>query len=240
MSKQLLRWVTIILPIGLLSLILITTDLIVFGEIRYLEVIITVAIISIGAVIFSNWVFSQLESREFEIRKRAAQLEALNLSGLSLITELDLGLVLQKVVDLSRELVSARYGALGVVNEAETGFQQFVTSGMTEEERNRVIVIVVLVVACALFWSGFEQAGSSLNLFAERYTVREFGSFEIQAAWFQSLNPIFIIALAPLYSMFWVIMIGNQTRVNLSVTGCIPICSFINVISVIIMKCAII
>ncbi|MGD2167634.1 MAG: peptide MFS transporter [Gammaproteobacteria bacterium] len=80
----------------------------------------------------------------------------------------------------------------------------FILGRLTSQERNRVIVIIVLVLACALFWSGFEQAGSSLNLFAERYTIRDFGLFEVPATWFQSLNPIFIIALAPVYSMFWV------------------------------------
>ncbi len=80
----------------------------------------------------------------------------------------------------------------------------FAVGRLTREERNKVVVIIVLVIACALFWSGFEQAGSSLNLFAERYTVRDLGFFELPAAWFQSLNPIFIIALAPVYSMLWV------------------------------------
>ncbi len=75
---------------------------------------------------------------------------------------------------------------------------------LTREERGRVIVIIVLFFAAAIFWSGFEQAGSSLNLFAERYTIREFGGFEIPASWFQSLNPVFIIILAPIYSMLWV------------------------------------
>jgi POT family proton-dependent oligopeptide transporter len=75
---------------------------------------------------------------------------------------------------------------------------------LTREERGRVIVIIVLFFAAAMFWSGFEQAGSSLNLFAERYTIREFGGFEIPASWFQSLNPVFIIILAPIYSMLWV------------------------------------
>src|SRR5690606_20707002 len=56
----------------------------------------------------------------------------------------------------------------------------------------------------AMFWAGFEQAGSSLNLFAERYTDRFIGGFEIPATWFQSLNPFFIIVLAPIYSMAWV------------------------------------
>ncbi|NNC65515.1 MAG: MFS transporter, partial [Gammaproteobacteria bacterium] len=80
----------------------------------------------------------------------------------------------------------------------------FLLGGLTREERGRVVVILALFLAAAMFWAGFEQAGSSLNLFADRYTIREFGAFEIPAAWFQSLNPIFIIALAPLYSMLWV------------------------------------
>jgi proton-dependent oligopeptide transporter, POT family len=80
----------------------------------------------------------------------------------------------------------------------------FVAGRLTREERNRTVVILVLVFACAMFWSGFEQAGSSLNLFAERYTLRQLGEFEIPASWFQSLNPAFIILLAPLYSMLWV------------------------------------
>jgi proton-dependent oligopeptide transporter, POT family len=80
----------------------------------------------------------------------------------------------------------------------------FSTGHLTRVERNRVIVIIVLVFACAMFWAGFEQAGSSLNLFAERYTLRVFGGFEIPASWFQSLNPAFIILLAPIYSVLWI------------------------------------
>jgi POT family proton-dependent oligopeptide transporter len=80
----------------------------------------------------------------------------------------------------------------------------FVLGGLSPAERKRVVVILALFFASAMFWSGFEQAGSSLNLFAERYTLREFGNFVIPTPWFQSLNPIFIIVLAPLYSMLWV------------------------------------
>jgi POT family proton-dependent oligopeptide transporter len=80
----------------------------------------------------------------------------------------------------------------------------FFFGSLTKEERGRVVVILALFLAAAMFWAGFEQAGSSLNLFADRYTIRQFGEFVIPAAWFQSLNPIFIILLAPLYSMLWV------------------------------------
>ena len=70
-------------------------------------------------------------------------------------------------------------------------------------ERHGVVVIAVLIFGATVFWSGFEQAGSSLNLFAERYTVRDFGNFTVPASWFQSLNPVFILILAPIYSMLW-------------------------------------
>jgi POT family proton-dependent oligopeptide transporter len=66
----------------------------------------------------------------------------------------------------------------------------FIAAGLDAEERRRGIVLVVLFVGSALFWSGYEQAGSSLNLFAERYTNRTLESlhFVIPPGWFQSLN----------------------------------------------------
>ncbi|MBT5031383.1 MAG: peptide MFS transporter [Proteobacteria bacterium] len=76
--------------------------------------------------------------------------------------------------------------------------------GLNSAEKRRCILIIILTMASAIFWSGFEQAGSSLNLFADRYTQREFGGFEIPAGWFQSLNAVFIITLAPLFSWLWV------------------------------------
>ncbi len=80
----------------------------------------------------------------------------------------------------------------------------FLFGNLTTVEKKRVVVIMVLFVASAMFWAGFEQAGSSLSLFAERYTDRMIGSFEIPAGWFQTLNPTFIIILAPLYSALWI------------------------------------
>ncbi len=77
---------------------------------------------------------------------------------------------------------------------------------LTREERRRGIVMLVLFIGCALFFSGFEQAGSSLNLFAERYTDRVVGwlHFVIPSAWFQSLNSAFIIMFAPLFAWMWI------------------------------------
>ncbi len=82
----------------------------------------------------------------------------------------------------------------------------FVFFKLDPTEKKRVWAIVVLFVAAAMFWSGFEQAGSSLNLFADRYTARvlTWFHFEIPAGWFQMLNPIYIITLAPVMAWLWV------------------------------------
>jgi POT family proton-dependent oligopeptide transporter len=84
----------------------------------------------------------------------------------------------------------------------------FFIADLTREERRRGIVLVVLFVGCAMFFSGFEQAGSSLNLFADRYTDRLVGwaHFVIPTAWFQSANSFFIFIFAPFFAWLWVLL----------------------------------
>jgi POT family proton-dependent oligopeptide transporter len=74
----------------------------------------------------------------------------------------------------------------------------------TPVERNRLIVIVVLFVCAAVFWSAFEQAGSSLNLFADRYTNTTLFGIAFPSSYFQSLNSLFVISLAPAFAALWV------------------------------------
>ena len=80
----------------------------------------------------------------------------------------------------------------------------FFFAGLTTDEKKRTFVILILFLAAAVFWSGFEQAGSTLNLFAERYTDRSIGSFTVPAGWYQSLNAVFIIVFAPVFAAVWV------------------------------------
>ena len=86
----------------------------------------------------------------------------------------------------------------------------FAFGKLTPTERNHTFVIVVLFITSAVFWSGFEQAGSSLNLFADRYTDRMVFGFEIPASWFQSLNPFYIVVLAPVFAAVWVKLARRQ------------------------------
>jgi POT family proton-dependent oligopeptide transporter len=79
----------------------------------------------------------------------------------------------------------------------------FVAGGLQGDEKKRVLVIVVLFIFAAIFWSAFEQAPTSLNLFAADFTERTIGSFEVPATWFQSINSLFIILLAPLFAALW-------------------------------------
>ena len=71
-------------------------------------------------------------------------------------------------------------------------------------ERSRLAVCFLLSLGAAMFWSGFEQAGSALNLFARDLTDRTIFGTEITAGALQAVNPIFIILLAPLVGMTWV------------------------------------
>jgi POT family proton-dependent oligopeptide transporter len=82
----------------------------------------------------------------------------------------------------------------------------FTAAGLTTEERRHGVVLVVLFIGSALFFSGYEQAGSSLNLFAERYTDRVVGwlHFVIPTGWFQSLDSAFIFILAPFLAWLWI------------------------------------
>jgi len=74
---------------------------------------------------------------------------------------------------------------------------------LTTEERHGVLVILILAFFVIFFWSVFEQAGSSLTLFADRSTDRMLFGFEVPASWFQSLNPIFIVVLGVPFSRLW-------------------------------------
>jgi proton-dependent oligopeptide transporter, POT family len=86
--------------------------------------------------------------------------------------------------------------------------------GYTPVERRRFWAILVLFIASAAFWSAFEQAGSTLNLFADRNTNMHQWDFPLwglfRASYFQSFNSIFIIALAPVFAWLWVKLARNE------------------------------
>jgi proton-dependent oligopeptide transporter, POT family len=80
----------------------------------------------------------------------------------------------------------------------------FLSSEWTREERKALVVIAVLFAAAVVFWMAYEQAGSTLNLFADRSTNNAILGHTFPASWYQSLPPLFIILFAPIFAILWV------------------------------------
>jgi len=74
----------------------------------------------------------------------------------------------------------------------------------TPQERGRLYVVGVFFLCAAIFWSVFEQAGSTLNLFADRSTHNVVFGWTFPSSWYQSLNALFIIIFAPMFAWLWI------------------------------------
>src|SRR5262245_51146209 len=82
--------------------------------------------------------------------------------------------------------------------------------GLSAEEMKRLSVIGILFVFACIFWAAFEQAGSSLNLFADQVIDEKILGWELPSSWFQAVNAFFLIALAPGFSWLWLRMGDRQ------------------------------
>ena len=76
--------------------------------------------------------------------------------------------------------------------------------GFSGDEWKRIGAIVVFFLVATLFWGAYEQQGSTLNLFADRYTRLEIFGFSFPSSWFQSVPPIFVVIFAPIFAWMWV------------------------------------
>ena len=74
---------------------------------------------------------------------------------------------------------------------------------LSKIEMKRIVVIFILAFFVIFFWGAFEQAGASLTLFADRQTDRTIFGWEMPASYFQSVNPLAVIALAPIFTLIW-------------------------------------
>tara|TARA_B100001540_G_scaffold37658_1_gene33409 strand:- start:190 stop:1644 length:1455 start_codon:yes stop_codon:yes gene_type:complete len=82
----------------------------------------------------------------------------------------------------------------------------FSFGNLSEEERKKIILIIVLFFGAAFFWSGFDQAGSSFNIFAKEYTDRIILGWEYPASWLQVLNPVLVVILSPFMAYMWLFL----------------------------------
>jgi POT family proton-dependent oligopeptide transporter len=114
-------------------------------------------------------------------------------------------------------LLGNRYlGDLGkeAVGKPQAASTEKAAGPLTAREKKRTAAIVILAVFVIAFWAAFEQAGSSLTLYADKQIDRDVFGFTVPTPWFQSLNPLFIVILAPIISALW-IKLGNSKRGDL-------------------------
>ena len=81
-------------------------------------------------------------------------------------------------------------------------------------EKMRIGVIYIIAIFVIFFWSAFEQAGSSLTLFADKQCDRTIGGWEMPTTWFQCINPIGIVLFAPLMAMLWEQLVKRNVNVS--------------------------
>jgi POT family proton-dependent oligopeptide transporter len=113
------------------------------------------------------------------------------------------GMIVSVIIQLA---LARRYlGEVGTVPAAQRALANAggTHAALTPEEVDRLRVIFMLFVFVVLFWAAFEQAGGLMNIYAMEKTDRVVGAFEVPASWFQSLNPLFIVMLAPIFSAMW-------------------------------------
>ena len=77
-------------------------------------------------------------------------------------------------------------------------------SDLTTVEKRRIQLIFVLFCASCLFWSSFEQAGSTLNLFADRSSDNRVFGLAFPSSFYQALNSLFLLGMAPLFTWLWI------------------------------------
>ncbi|MBU2971104.1 peptide MFS transporter [Pseudoalteromonas sp. C2R02] len=112
-----------------------------------------------------------------------------------------IGLVLQLT------LANKYLGNIGVEPSAKrTKGDKKADVPLTKEDFDRMKVILIMSMFSVIFWAGFEQAGGLFTIYASEFTNRDLMGFEVPASWFQSLNAMFIILLAPVIATVWVKM----------------------------------
>lgn len=81
---------------------------------------------------------------------------------------------------------------------------------LSKEEKQRVASIFIFFFIAIFFWAGFEQAGSSFTLFTDKHVNRTLFGWTIPTEYFQSINPVFIVLLTPVFAGLWVSKLGQK------------------------------
>lgn len=105
------------------------------------------------------------------------------------------------ILIINNDIVDVLLGSLAVII---IGYLLYQASKMEITAKQRIWVVVILLLFTTIFWTFFELAGSALNLFTARNVNKSLFGFEIKTTFFQSINPLFIMLFAPIFSWIWI------------------------------------
>ena len=139
-----------------------------------------------------------------------------NLAGLSLEAWVYVGTALAVLVTWQLVQRAALVGSMLIVFGVVVfvGLCVYLLRLPQKVERDRLGVALLLTLFSVVFWSFFEQAGTSMSLFTDRNVDRSLLGGLIPAAWFQSVNGLFILLLAPVFSWFWLYLSRRRLEPN--------------------------
>ncbi len=137
-------------------------------------------------------------------RSRQKRMLVIGLAAVAVAGALLALLSITGLIRISAEGIGKAFGVILLLITVAFFVWMFTIAKWTPEERKRLYVVLVLFVAAAVFWSVFEQQGSTLNLFAQRNTDTTILGYRFPPSWFQSLNSLFIIILAPMFAWLWI------------------------------------
>ncbi len=104
---------------------------------------------------------------------------------------------------LTMNVFSLIITTLGIVIPTLFFIYMYRSEKTTKDEKSRVLAYIPLFISAVMFWAIQEQGATILATFADGRTQLDIGGFHIQSSWFQSLNPLFVVTMAPLFAMLW-------------------------------------
>jgi len=104
---------------------------------------------------------------------------------------------------LTMNVFSLIITTLGIVIPTVFFIYMYRSEKTTKDEKSRILAYIPLFISAVMFWAIQEQGATILATFADSRTRLDIGGFHIQSSWFQSLNPLFVVTMAPLFAMLW-------------------------------------
>ena len=143
---------------------------------------------------------------EYEGRKEKERKFYMITAGVAAVIALFAYLVSSGVIDVTLQQIAATLGGSILFIVGAFFVYLIAFSKHTAIEKKRFGIIFWLFLLIAIFWAGFEQAGSSMNLFGASGVDRVMFGWEMTASWFQSVNSTFIIIMAPVFAWLWLFL----------------------------------